>query len=182
MMDGAILATLILVAAAYLLLTQEGGSPLNTLVDSFAGIGDSGGGVPAQGPTVALPVAVSVNKVVQFAQAIAHAEGFGIAGTVPTRFHNPGDLGPGDCGGECLSSTFTAGSNVCMLRDDATGWALLYQKIQRVFDGHSSVYNVNMTIEEFAKHYAGDWGNWSRNVAAYLGVTPQTTVRDWLAR
>lgn len=175
---GVAIATLLILGAAYLLLTQEGGSPLNVLVDSFAGIGDPGSG---GGPLPVAPVTIGVNKVVQFSQAIAHAEGFGIPGTVPTRFHNPGDLGPGDGGSECLSSTFTAGSNVCLFKDDATGWALLYKKIQRIFDGRSSVYNINMTIEEFGKRYASDWQNWSRNVAAYLGVSPKMTVREWLA-
>lgn len=177
------IAVMITLVAAYLLFSADSQSPIASLVDSFSDGGSGGSGIPSSsGAGAALPGAPIQSKVIQFAQAIAHAEGFGIPGTVPTRFHNPGDLGPGDCGSECISSTFTAGSNVCQLKDDDTGWRLLYAKLQRIFDGRSSVYNVNMTFTQFAQKYAGDWQNWVNNVTRVLGVTPQTTIREWLAQ
>ena len=116
-------------------------------------------------------------KIEQFISAIAHAEGFGVPGAIPTVFHNPGDLGPGDTG---YPGEFHDGSNVSKLPDDETGWGFLRRKITRAFTGESHVFSTSMTIAEFAQEYAGDWQNWSRNVAQYLGVTPDTVIADWL--
>lgn len=181
------IAVLIAAVAAYLILSQESGDgapdvSLDTLgLGGLAlGLSDSGQGSGSAAPQPSVPGVPMNTKVIQFAQAIAHAEGFGVPGAVPTRAHNPGDLGPGDCGSLCLGQIAATGSMVCILKDDATGWGLLYGKIGRIFDGQSRVYNVNMTIERFAQSYAGDWMNWSRNVAAQLGVTPQTTIQEWL--
>lgn len=125
------------------------------------------------------PVAVPnlEGKIWEFAYAIAFAEGFGVPGKVPTLYHNPGDLGPGDTG---FQGEEHSGSVVSKLPDDATGWQLLYNKIARAFAGQSSVYSANMTIMEWAQKYAADSQVWANNVASYLGLTPDTRIVDWL--
>jgi hypothetical protein len=117
-------------------------------------------------------------KIQQLANAIAFAEGFGKLGAVPTDFHNPGDLGPGDVG-TAYPSVFKGGSNVSQLPDDATGWAALTGKLSAIFNGRSSVYSPTMTIEEMGQKYAGDSKSWSSNVAKYLGISPKTTLAEW---
>ncbi len=127
----------------------------------------------------------SEEKVHQFAGAIAFAEGYWdragnvLANNIPARFNNPGDLGPGDAPG--YRSEFHAGSNVVMFPDVVTGWAALYEKLRRIFEGRSNVYSLDDTIAEMASKYAGDSANWSRNVSAYLAVPETTTLRQWLA-
>lgn len=130
--------------------------------------------LPAAGGTVDLN-----SKVQQFAQAISVAEGFGVPGAVPTVFHNPGDLGPGDCGSQYPASQHS-GSMVSQLPDDATGWGFLINKIHNIFTGQSGVYSIDMTILQFAGKYAGDAATWANNVASVLGVSMNTKISDWL--
>lgn len=137
---------------------------------------DNSGGYPVtQQPAPNLQA-----KISQFVQAVAHAEGFGQPGAVPTTHHNPGDLGPGDCPG--FPFDYHSGSNVCQLPDDATGWNFLTTKITNAFTGRSAVYSPNMTILQFARSYAGNWQDWANNVAGALGVTTNTVIADWLSQ
>jgi hypothetical protein len=117
------------------------------------------------------------SKVQQWAQAIAHAEGFGISGAVPTTHHNPGDLGPGDTG---YPGDAHSGSIVSVLPSDDIGWAYLYGKLNKIIAGNSSVYSIQMTWVQFAQKYAGDWQHWAVNVANQLGVNPNSRIVDWL--
>lgn len=148
------------------------------------GVSVSDTNVPDYPPSLPSPVLTSggtmvdiTSKIQEFAQAIAHAEGFGVPGAVPTIFHNPGDLGPGDTG---IAGSAHGGSVVSQLPDDATGWAMLYRKVGNIFAGKSNVYSTSMTIREVAQRYAGDWQNWANNVAADLGVSVDTTLDEWL--
>lgn len=117
-------------------------------------------------------------KAQQLMQAIARAEGFGVPGEVPTLYHNPGDLGPGDAPG--FNAVFHSGSNVVQFPDDATGWSYLHDKLYRILSGQSSTYPLGMSITQMAQKYAGNWQAWAANVAAALGVSPDTTLSDWL--
>lgn len=168
----AIAAVLVILWAVFsknLLTTDSGGLPVDPGVVPET---------PQPGEVSASPAAPSLgSKITLFAQAIAHAEGFGQPGAVPTLSNNPGDLGPGDTG---VAGVFHDGSVVSQLPDAATGWKLLEQKISNAFNGQSSVYNTNMTFVEWAQKYAGDWANWSKNVAGYLRVDPNTRIADWL--
>lgn len=126
--------------------------------------------------------------VTDFAAAIAEAEGYGVSGSVPQRAHNPGDLGPGDTG---VSDVIHAvGSDVSVLspdNNDAQGWSILYEKLQRAFSGGSAIYKPSMTILEFAEHYVGtrgDWQDWASHVAEYLqgagyNVDTNTTIQEY---
>jgi hypothetical protein len=162
-----VLVLAIAIAAGVWLLTKKSASSASQL-PSIANDGEP----PEEGSPVTFD-----EKVQRFAQAIAKAEGFGKPGAVPTLSHNPGDLGPGDTG---YQGRFTAGSVVSQLPDDETGWQKLRDKLRRIFSGKSTTYSPNMTITEMAQKYAGDWQNWSNNVSADLGVSPDTRISDWL--
>jgi len=119
-------------------------------------------------------------KVVSLAQAIAKAEGFGVRGALPTRYHNPGDLKvevagqryPGQCG-------IGTGSHVRFCSDRA-GWIALYHQLDRVAVGESKHYTPDMTLAQFAKKYARDWRHWVKNVARNLNVSTTTTLAEYL--
>ena len=118
------------------------------------------------------------SQVQTLAKAIAKAEGFGKAGALPSRYRNPGDLKavrgyryPGQVG-------VGKGGHVIFRSNDA-GWAALEHQIDKMADG-TSRYNVNMTLEEISKKYAGSWRVWSTSVARNLGVTPGTSLWEVL--
>jgi hypothetical protein len=118
------------------------------------------------------------DRVQVLASAIARAEGFGKAGTIPSRYKNPGDLKvvknyryPGQIG-------VGKGGHV-IFRNDAAGWAALEHQIEKIMDG-TSRYNVNMTLKEISKRYAGNWRIWTKNVAHNLGVEPSTALWEIL--
>lgn len=117
------------------------------------------------------------DKIWQFAQAIAGAEGYGVkASNAPTTHCNPGDLGPGDTG---YPGEFHGGSNVSQLPSHEIGWQCLRKKLERCFAGKSSTFKPEMTFLQFAQKYAGDWQNWCNNVTRELGVPPTMRVIDW---
>ena len=118
------------------------------------------------------------SQVQVLASAIAKAEGFSKAGSLPSRYRNPGDLKavrgyryPGQEG-------VGKGGHV-IFRSSAAGWAALEHQINKITDG-TSRYNVNMTLEEIGKKYAGNWRVWSTSVARNLGVTPRTSLWEVL--
>jgi hypothetical protein len=113
-------------------------------------------------------------KIEQFAHAIARAEGFYRKGTIPNRYHNPGDLKavkgftyPGQVG-------IGKGRHVIFANYTA-GWNALYHQIHKMLAGDSH-YSPSMTIEQVARKYAGNWRQWSRNVSHNLGVPATTTL------
>jgi hypothetical protein len=65
--------------------------------------------------------------------------------------------------------------------DDQTGWQWLYDKVSNIVNGQSSVYGQDMSIEQIAQKWAGDWENWSTNVGSALKVDPtQTSFSDYV--
>ena len=118
------------------------------------------------------------DRVQVFAHAIAKAEGFERRGTIPARYHNPGDLKA--VAGYSLPGQVGIGkAGHVRFRNDAAGWAALTHQINKIIAGDSR-YNVNMTLKEFSKKYAGNWRVWSKNVAHNLGVTPDTYLWEVL--
>ena len=111
-------------------------------------------------------------------KAIAKAEGFNRAGSIPSRYHNPGDLKavkgykfPGQVG-------VGKGGHV-RFKNDAAGWNALTHQIDKIIAGNSH-YTVNMNLKEISKKYASNWRVWSKNVAHNLGVTPETDLWEIL--
>ena len=111
-------------------------------------------------------------KVVDFAHAIAKAEGFGIARTIPTRCHNPGDL---------KGTRFDGQVGLCKggharFRDDAAGWSALYQQIEKMMSGSSKHYEPEMSLRQIARLYAGNSRVWLCNVTKALRVNPDAPL------
>lgn len=114
------------------------------------------------------------DKLRRFAEAIAKAEGFGPAGNLATRANNPGNLKAGDKGLGLIAGKTVFGTV-------ADGWAALTRQINLMVTGASAFYKPDMTIREIAVIYTG--GDkpdaWTSIVARQLGVTPDTTLREY---
>lgn len=98
------------------------------------------------------------------ARAIAVAEGFGVAGAIPTRAHNPGDLVCPWLHGPTLGA-----EGIHVFPDDAAGWAALEHQLDLIRDGASDVYRKEMTIQELANHWTRTEPEaWARNLAEWF--------------
>ena len=117
-------------------------------------------------------------KVESFAQAIARAEGFYQRGTIPARFHNPGDL-KARRGEQYPGQVRIGKGGHVVFRNDAAGWAALYHQINKALAGESKFYQQDMTLARVAKRYAANSRLWAKNVAHNLGVTPSTTLEEF---
>ena len=117
------------------------------------------------------------SKVHRMAEAIAYAEGFYAPGNpIPRRLNNPGDLK--------ISSVPNIGKDAAGHLHFATpedGWLALYRQLQLIINGRSSVYTLDMTIDQMAARYAESNEAWATNVARRLNVAPSTRLRDVLA-
>jgi hypothetical protein len=119
----------------------------------------------------------SPSAIVQLlAQAIAAAEGFGVAGAIPTLANNPGDITqagqnfPGDTGQ-------TMGSAKIIVFDTVQdGWNALYVQVGNMLSGNDTLYPSTLTLEQAGLQYSGGSSAWVANVAAALGVDPSTTL------
>lgn len=74
------------------------------------------------------------------AESIGVAEGYGLAGAIPTVRNNPGDLKlPGSNG------------QVTTFANPEEGWDALYRQLDLIRTGQSAYYNPDMTIFEMAR-------------------------------
>ena len=94
-------------------------------------------------------------KVIAFAQAIAKAEGFGVAGALPTRCHNPGDLEVGDVG-------YGTDEDKTIFSEDQDGWMALEHQCDLMLTGNSHLYKPSMNILQVA-----DCSTWCADVRRY---------------
>jgi len=131
-------------------------------------------------PVVGRAQTVDKQKLNSFATAVAHAEGYGIRRTIPTRYHNPGDLKsariyrplPGQ-------KTLGKGDHI-VFESDTAGWAALRDYLSKMVDGRSKRYNPNMTLMQVSRIYAGNWRPWLKIVTKELNVEPSIKLRDLL--
>jgi len=121
----------------------------------------------------------SGDPIWNIARAIAMAEGANVPGSNPDRLNNPGDISDGV---QTFGAEFHSGSHVTHFPDKQTGWQWLYNKIQNAASGASSVFGPTMTWFQFGQHYAPpNWQVWASNVAAALGVDPNSTLAEYLS-
>lgn len=118
-----------------------------------------------------------MDKVAKFATAIARTEGFFVKGTIPNRYHNPGDIRaeklhvyPGQVG---LSKR-----GYVIFKNDAWGWAALERQIQKVIDGTSTKYTQDMTMLQIAKVYAAS-PQWPKTLCKILRISPRLTFQEY---
>jgi hypothetical protein len=122
---------------------------------------------PYGGPTI-YPA-----SIIQLGQAIARAEGFYIAGSIPQRAHNPGDLKVPNWSGPTL------GEGISVFASDSAGWAALNKQLYAILTGRSSVYSLDDTIASMSRKWTGgdNADTWARNVAGF--VTHSTDDPLW---
>lgn len=116
--------------------------------------------------------------VLALAEAIAHAEGFGVPGAIPTRAHNPGDLVIPAWPGPSLGA-----EGISVFDSDGEGWLRLYRQLELIRAGRSRVYTLGMSIRDMAAKWTRTQpDDWARNVAAALaangiaGASPTTLL------
>lgn len=109
----------------------------------------------------------------KLAKLIAHEEGFGRAGKIPTTHHNPGDLR------HSLHSHHTAGPDeIGMIDTDAHGWEDLERQLM-LFAQRG--LTLEQAIYTFAPPNENDSARYLHDVCAGLGVSPETPVADVLS-
>ena len=110
-------------------------------------------------------------KVQQLASAIARAEGWLAGGSLPQLRNNPGAL---RLHGET--------DDITQFGSPDEGWDALYKQVQAMLIGTSSYYFVDMSLIQVAQIYTGgdNPDAWAANVAAYLDLSPTSTLADFL--
>jgi hypothetical protein len=125
----------------------------------------------AQGP--------DTGKVNDLATAISHAEGFGKRCTIPSRYHNPGDLKARQGSTPLPGQVRIGKASHIVFKDDEAGKAALRDYIAKMMDGRSRHFHADMTLNQVARRYAENWRPWVKIVARELGVPPKTTLRAY---
>ena len=120
-----------------------------------------------------------MGKVNDLATAISHAEGFGIRGTIPNRYHNPGDLRARPESPPLTGQVRIGKAGHIVFKDDEAGKAALRACILQMIDGRSRHFRSDMTLNQVARVYAENWRPWVKIVSRELGVTPNTTLRAY---
>jgi hypothetical protein len=120
---------------------------------------------------------ISTLSVHNFALAIARAEGFGVRGTIPTRYHNPGDI-RAHAGVHYPGQVGLNRHGYVIFANDASGWAAFEKILARVY-GDSRFYSGDMTLIQFGRRYATS-PLWVRNVSRTLRVSPRVLLCDLL--
>ena len=121
-------------------------------------------------------------RIIQICYAIAHAEGFGLAGALPTIRHNPGDIMQRQPDGSFAVRTYA---------DDEAGFSAQYSLIQSIVEGRNSLYQpADMPIIRFAGIYTTgkpnaaqtsvNVANWAQDVATRLGLTVNDSLLDFM--
>lgn len=118
----------------------------------------------------------SGDRIWSIARAIALQEGANKSNSAPDRNNNPGDISDG-------SSVYgfdpvVKDSKVTRFPSKDVGWKWLYEKISNAAYGRSSVYSPDMTWIQIGSHWASD-PNWPYGVAGFLGVSPDSTLRQY---
>ena len=115
------------------------------------------------------------------ARAIARAEGFYRKGTIPNRYHNPGDL-KAVRGFKLPGQKGVGKGRHIIFRTDADGWAALRRQLQLVLDGRSKHYTADMNFNQISRKYAQNWRSWAKQVTHVLGVSGTVTLREYIGR
>jgi len=123
--------------------------------------------------------APDIAKVNDLATAISHAEGFGIRGTIPSRYHNPGDLRTRPESPPLAGQVRIGKAGHIVFKDDEAGKAALRECILQMIDGRSRHFRSDMTLNQVARVYAENWRPWVKAVSRELGVPPTTTLRAY---
>jgi len=131
-------------------------------------------------PAVGRAQSVDSKKLDSLATAVAHAEGFGTRHTIPTRYHNPGDLKSAVIYRKLPGQKSLGKGDHVVFENDAAGWAALKDYLSKMVDGRSRRFNADMTLAQASRIYAGNWRPWLKLVAQDLDVPTNIRLRDLL--
>lgn len=122
------------------------------------------------------------DAVRRIAVAIATAEGFYVAGSLPQRCCNPGDMKLGDRGWgvEAGKTRYLKADIGADIADHTDGFSALRRELEATLLGASHVYTPSDTIETLAAKWTGgdNAGAWARIVAEKLVADPMTQLAD----
>lgn len=119
------------------------------------------------------------DRVEQFAHGIAKTEGFYVAGSIPNRYHNPGDLKVMARGEKYPGQIGVGKADHVIFRNSAAGFVALYGQIDKMLNGESKFYTQEMTLRQVGKLYAQNSRLWARNLAKNLGVPETVTLQEY---
>lgn len=129
---------------------------------------------PPDAPVAGTDVIIE-DGIQRFAQAIGHAEGYGVPGAIPTRTNNPGDLKLGDQGQGMINGKTVFSSAL-------EGWLHLRAQIRLMWLDQSDYYGPDDTFKDISETWTA--GNnseeWLATVSFDLGVSATTTLRAYL--
>jgi hypothetical protein len=121
-------------------------------------------------------------EIRDLANAIAHAEGFHVAGSIPQRANNPGDLVEPGWTGPTLGA-----QHISVFSTVEEGWQRLYHQLQIIVTGKSHVYALDDTLEAMGERWTQTQNtSWVANVVESLqskgySVDDQSTLREVLS-
>jgi len=115
-----------------------------------------------------------------FAEGIALAEGFYVAGSRAARNHNPGNLTL-----DITSTGIAKDGMFIVYGNDSDGWDALRREVELILTNASGIYDSQMTLRQIGQKYAStstviDQLNWAINVASKLGIDIDTPVSTLL--
>lgn len=123
-------------------------------------------------------------KADALAKRIARAEGFGVAGALPTRINNPGDMKLGDRGWgiEQGKTIYLKADWNADLQDKTDGCSALRRECGAILSGFSHVYKTDWTFQELAQEWTGgdNSGEWCSIVCGGLAMTPEMTLQQYI--
>jgi hypothetical protein len=169
------IAALLVIVVALFLLYSNGS--FGGTISCCSSCCDCGGSVVAGNITSNPLTWPSGDRIWLVCHAIALAEGANISGSVPDNANNPGDISDGF---NTYGGTNVDGSNVTQFPDKNTGWQWLYNKISAIVNGTSHSYSATESWNSFGQKWSGDWKTWVTNVTGTLGVSPTSSLQDYL--
>lgn len=108
------------------------------------------------------------------AQAIARQEGWHVAGSIPQRANNPGNL-------KVPGQPTLPGTSITQFASPDLGWAALHRQLWLIVSGRSAYYSLDMSIADMARTWtATQQTEWATNVASFLGVPTSTRLVEVL--
>jgi hypothetical protein len=144
----------------------------------------------SDGGIVALPsdwtsedVDMFSDKVEAMLKAIASAEGYYVANSVPQRANNPCDLKVGNIGYGTIKKgvlDLQSKDGITVFPDANSGWARGRHQVVLMLSGKSHVYSLADSFIDVANKYAEGATEWGINVANVLGISPSASLNDFV--
>lgn len=113
-----------------------------------------------------------------FADAIAHAEGFYVNGSIPQRNNNPGDFRSW--------GHYPQVQGYAAFPTAADGWKALEDELNLIRNGSSHVYKSSMSFRQMGALWADaandpqGAANWSKNVAGFFEASEDEAIGTYL--